>query len=156
MPIIRISVLIWPTFPISTLEGNNHRNVSFSDYTVRCAHIIWFKSELPTDKKQVKIFLNIGTMQNHKSIVHWVLNVSVERESWTCLQNIIKWRTNTGDFSKMLSLLFLVIVSFFTHHCMSHTYSPGSCPNVEPILNFDMTKVYMRIANHRWHNSVRH
>lgn len=46
-----------------------------------------------------------------------------------------------------MSLVFLVIVSFFTHHCMSHTYSSGSCPNVEPIPDFDMTKVYMRIID---------
>lgn len=41
----------------------------------------------------------------------------------------------------MLLFVFLVIVSIFTHNSMSHTYSPGSCPNVEPIHDFDMTKV---------------
>lgn len=41
-----------------------------------------------------------------------------------------------------MSEVFLVIVVFFTHESMSHTYSSGSCHYVEPIPDFDMTKVF--------------
>ncbi len=53
-----------------------------------------------------------------------------------------------GDSScRMISLKCLVIVLAATliHHCAGHTYGPGKCPSIEPIRDFDMTKVKISI-----------